>query len=142
MLDAGIKIPGPPKAQPRHRYRRQGRKIISYDPASSDKKKVRLVIASEWSKAPLKGAISMIITFYCERPKSHYRTGRYSNVLKEDAPVVKTTKPDVDNYVKFYMDCGKDILWGDDAQVVRIEAWKVYIDMDGPRTEMEIWEME
>ena len=141
MLDAEIEIPGPPKAQPRHRYRRQGRKTISYDPASKDKKQVRLVIASQWSRAPLKGAISMIVTFYCDRPKSHYRTGRHSNVLKKDAPVVKTTKPDVDNYVKFYMDCGKNILWDDDAQVVRIEAWKVYVDNDGPRTEMEIWEM-
>ena len=33
-------IPGDPRAQKRHRYRRMGNKIISYDPSSKEKKGV------------------------------------------------------------------------------------------------------
>jgi len=94
-----------------------------------------------WSKLALKGALAISITFYCKRPKSHYRTGRNAHLMKSGAPVVKTSKPDIDNHVKFYMDCGQDILWKDDSQVIRLEAWKVYEDEQGPRTEMEVWQV-
>ena len=139
--DLDMVIPGDPRAQKRHRYRRQGNKIISYDPSSAEKKTVATIMRSMWSKRPLKGAISVAITFHCKRPKSHYRTGRNAHLLKASVPVVKITKPDIDNYVKFYMDCGKDILWKDDSQVIRLEAWKVYEDAEGPRTEMEAWQV-
>ena len=134
-------IPGNPKAQKRHRYRRQGNRTISYDPSSAEKKTVAIIMRSAWTGKVIKGPVAVSITFHCKRPKSHYRTGKNSHLLKIGAPVVKTTKPDVDNHVKFYMDCGKDILWHDDAQVIRLEAWKVYEDEHGPRTEMEAWEV-
>ena len=140
-IDSGMVIPGNPRAQKRHRYRRNGNRIISYDPSSTDKKQVSTVMASVWSKRPLKGALAVSITFYCKRPKSHYRTGKNSHLLKGSSPVVKTSKPDIDNHVKFYMDCGQNILWKDDSQVIRLEAWKVYEDEQGPRTEMEVWKV-
>jgi len=140
-IDLDMIIKGDPRAQKRHRHRRQGNATFTYDPSSSEKKPVVIIMRSMWSKRPLKGAISVAITFYCKRPKSHYRTGKNSHLLKGSVPVVKITKPDIDNHVKFYMDCGKDILWNDDSQVIRLEAWKVYEDEQGPRTEMEVWEV-
>lgn len=37
-----------------------------------------------------------------------------------------TSRPDIDNLVKFYMDVANGILYEDDKQVVRLEATKVY----------------
>ena len=138
-IESGIIIPGSPIAQKRHRYRRNGKQIISYDPSSKEKTMVRKTMSYEWANNPMTEPLAVVMTFYCSRPKSQYRSGKYSNILKEDAPVLKTSKPDVDNYIKFYMDCGNGILWGDDAQVVRIEAWKRYADDKGARVEMEVW---
>lgn len=42
------------------------------------------------------------------------------------------SKPDVDNYVKFYMDCLNGLVVPDDAQVFRISAEKLW--SDNPRT--------
>ena len=134
-------IQGDPRAQKRHRYRRQGNRIISYDPSSAEKKAVAIIMRSMWPNRALKGPVAISITFHCKRPKSHYRTGKNSHLLKSGAPVVKTSKPDIDNHVKFYMDCGMNILWKDDSQVIRLESCKVYEDEHGQRTEMEVWEV-
>lgn len=41
--------------------------------------------------------------------------------------IPKTTKPDLDNYIKLVMDAANDAgLWHDDAQVVELLAQKVY----------------
>ena len=134
-------IPENPQAQKRHRYRKAGNKIITYDPSSSDKKKTSTVVRSLWLKKPLKGALTVAMTFYCKRPKSHFRTGRNAHLLKSGAPVIKLSKPDIDNHIKYYLDSCNGIIWHDDAQVIRVEAWKVYEDEQGPRTELEVFEV-
>ena len=70
------------------------------------------------------------IRFMCKRPK---RLG------KGDA-VPKTTKPDLDNYIKLYLDAANDAgVWHDDAQVVEILAQKVYApDYREPNVTFEV----
>lgn len=53
----------------------------------------------------------------CKRPKS-----------KGKGDIIpKTTKPDLDNYIKLVLDAANDTgLWDDDSQVVEILAQKVY----------------
>ena len=131
-------IKGNPIPQKRHRMGRG----FSYDPSAPDKKRVRTeILLANKKKFINKGPVNMWITFYMKRPKSHYRTGKFSNMLKKDAPLYHTSKPDIDNMIKFIMDCCTGILYKDDSQVHSINASKVYCDKytEGePRTEIDI----
>jgi Holliday junction resolvase RusA-like endonuclease len=71
------------------------------------------------------------------RPKHHYRTGKYKHLLKKGSPRLHTIKPDIDNLIKFVMDCGQNILWNDDSTICQIESKKIY--SKHPRTEIEYW---
>ena len=77
------------------------------------------------------------MVFSMPRPKSHYRTGKYSHLLKKNAPMQCITKPDIDNLVKFYLDAMTGSFWRDDAYVCTIEASKIY-SKDGI-IEIEYW---
>ena len=113
-----------------------------YDPSSKDKKQIWLQIAAHKPKRPYVGDISLKLTFYMPRPKSHYRTGKRSHVLKAKAPVFHSVKPDLDNLVKLISDCiGNRTFIVDDSQICALSAIKVYSDYnDYPRTEVEIKE--
>jgi len=65
--------------------------------------------------------------FRVRRPKSHYRTGRFSRELKASAPEHHTSKPDTDNLSKAVLDCLTELgMWRDDCQVVREMTTKRY----------------
>lgn len=71
------------------------------------------------SNAPLlDGALSLSIRFVYPRPRSHYRHGKNSHLLKDDAPVHKTTKPDATKLLRALEDALTGVVWRDDAQVV------------------------
>ena len=134
-------IPGKPKALKRHRYSAKiGR---SYDPSSKDKKQIWLQIAKYKPKQPFKGNIYLKVMFYSKRPKSHFRTGKYSHLLKDAYKDVKYSKsrPDLDNYLKLLMDVqqGSDRFYVDDSQICMIQAEKMYAT--NPRTEIIIEEI-
>ena len=132
-----ITIPGTPKAQKRHRPSARGG---YYDPSSTDKKQTWLQIAKYRPKLPLTGSIELKLIFYMPRPKSHYRTGKYSHLLKEKCKdiVYHTFKSDVDNFCKFYMDLMNSGFYVDDSQVCVLQAEKKYGE---PRTEIMIDEI-
>lgn len=75
-------------------------------------------------------ALRVSIRLMCKRPKA---------LGKGDA-VPKTTKPDIDNYIKLYLDAANDAgIWHDDAQVVEILAQKVYApDYREPNVTFEV----
>jgi crossover junction endodeoxyribonuclease RusA len=50
-------------------------------------------------------ALSVSMVFYMPRPKKHYRTGKFSHILKDDSPSWHTNKPDRDNLEKAVLDC-------------------------------------
>ena len=77
---------------------------------------------------PLTKPLYLALVFYFKRPKSHYRTGRYKHLLKDKAPEYHTTKPDIDNLVKFVADSLNKVFYEDDSQVVELLAKKVYCD--------------
>ena len=80
--------------------------------------------------------ISITCSFYMERPKSHYGTGKNSGILKQGAPQICIKKKDLDNLEKFVFDCLNGLAWKDDKQVAASHARKVY--SENPRTEIEI----
>ena len=132
-----LKIKMKPLAQQRHKARRAGNKIFMYDPSSKDKDKFKKQCIGFAPKYPLEGAISVSMVFSMPRPKSHYRTGKYSHLLKKNVPMQCITKPDIDNLVKFYLDAMTGSFWRDDAYVCTIEASKIY-SKDGI-IEIEYW---
>ena len=131
-------IKGNPIALKRHRSTRSGR---MYDPSANDKKQMWLQIAKFKPKQALKGDIQLIVTFFMKRPKSHYRTGKYSHILKDKVPEYHSFVPDLDNLVKMCCDTfsGKNKMIYDDSQICRIQAEKVYDEK--PRTEIIIEEI-
>ena len=98
-------------------------------------------IAKYKPKKPFTGFISFKITFYMPRPKSHYRTGKYSHLLKANARAFHNVKPDIDNLVKFYMDLMNKVFYVDDSQIWALAAIKVYSWENNPRTEVIIQEI-
>ena len=130
-------IKGKPIALKRHRSTRTGR---MYDPSAKDKKQIWLQIAKFKPKRPLEGQIMLFATFYMPRPKKHFRTGKYANILKDGVPEYVISTPDLDNLLKMIMDIiGKKRFIIDDNQICRIQAEKVYSKQ--PRTEIIIEEI-
>lgn len=102
-------VPGEPKAQPRPTFNKHGHTYKS----KRDK-------ATEPWRGSIRNALNENFRFgfenyesaaYCvslwfqfKRPKSHFRSGKYSHLLKDSAPGLHTQKPDVDNLAKLIMD--------------------------------------
>jgi len=71
-------------------------------------------------------AVQLSITFTLARPKNHYRTGKHAGQLKDGAPVLVTTKPDLTKIVRAIEDALTGICWTDDNQVARHNTMKRY----------------
>lgn len=74
---------------------------------------------------PLEGPLELGVTFKFRRPNSWAKARKAAVDESGDEPWF-VGKPDVDNLLKTIMDAAKGILWGDDSQVVKVEACKVY----------------
>ena len=116
-------VKGIPKALKRARVSSKG---TFYDPSKKDKQDFLLQCKNHAPGAPLKGEVRIWITFYFKRPKSHYVSNNPKNKLKNTAPVAHTSKPDLDNLVKFVLDALNGSFYIDDSQIHKIEALKKY----------------
>ena len=99
-----------------------------YDPSSKDKKQMWLQIAKYRPKLPIEGDVYLKVIFYMPRPKNHYRTGKYANILKDDFKdiVHHSIKPDLDNLVKMIADVIQPQMICDDSQICILQAEKKY----------------
>src|SRR5206468_58994 len=82
----------------------------------------KLIYAARAHSAELRfptGPVDVGLYFYFPRPKSHYRTGRNSHLLKDPATEYKPSKPDLDKLVRAALDAitQSGRIWRDDAQV-------------------------
>ena len=87
MINEHIK--GTPKPQPRPRACSRNGKAFIYNAESDAMRDWKFAIDEVMSRhtdKKLKGAISVTLEFYMPRPKSQYRTGKYSHLLKDNAP--------------------------------------------------------
>lgn len=119
-----FKVYFPPTSLKRHRHTKFG--SHTYDPSSNDKKEFVNKIAALLPDNPLNMPLKTKLFFYEKRPKCHYRTGKYSNLLKKTAPKYNTSKRDLDNFIKFVLDALNKILYIDDSQIIEIESGKYY----------------
>ena len=125
-------VKGSPKAQKRHRHTKKG---FTYDPSANDKRDFLVLIHSKAPKSPYMGAITLKVRFCMPYPKKWFRTGKFAGQLKPNAPLIHTNKPDIDNMLKFIMDCGSKVIWNDDSQIWKTVVEKVY----SLSPETEIW---
>ena len=75
--------------------------------------------------------IRLQLCFYQLRPKSHYRSGANSHLLKDSAPLFPTGKPDVLKLARGVEDAITGIIWVDDSQIVSETLTKQYSDKPG-----------
>ena len=119
----------PPTSLKRHRHTKFGNH--TYDPSSNEKKDFVSKIKQFLPEEPIKGPIKVELKFYEKRPKSHYRTGKFSGILKENAPKYNVSKRDIDNFVKFVFDSLNKLMYVDDSQVFELNCGKYYSEDDG-----------
>ena len=136
-----MEIQGNPIPQQRHRHFKFG----TYDPCKKDKEQFLLKALKDYNyhegfnHLPILNAVNINIKFYMKRPKNHYRTGKFADLVKEKwQEIYHTKKPDIDNLIKFTLDAlsGHNGFFLDDNQIYSIYAEKIY--SDNPHTEILI----
>lgn len=73
--------------------------------------------------APLEGCVEVLLEFYDQRPKSHFRA---SGALKADVQPRPTKAPDADKLMRSVGDALNGVCWRDDAQVCEATIRKLY----------------
>ena len=112
-----IYIPGPPDVKMRPRATKKGH---VYDPnAQAKEASIQKAILILGPSGPFIGALAVEYLFVFQRPKNHYRTGKNSHTMRDDAPYFCTVQKDLDNMEKFYADSFNSIHYLDDRQIVR-----------------------
>lgn len=105
---------------------------VFYEPAKlkTAKKELTLLLSEHRPKEPLTGPLSLSVTWFFPKGKSH-RHGEW-----------RVTRPDTDNLEKMLKDCMTHCgFWKDDAQVVREHVEKRWSE-DPVGIEIEITELE
>jgi len=128
-----LAVPDNPVPKARQRITAIGGHARSYTPKDSKdlihKEKIRNVAKCWYKDDPYEGAVKVDCTFYLQRPKSHYRTGKFAGMLKDTMlDKYHTSKPDRDNLDKLVLDSLTGYIWKDDSQVVTGVIRKEYAD--------------
>jgi Holliday junction resolvase RusA-like endonuclease len=124
-------ILGPPIPQARPRILRNG---IHYDPRAKDKQKIReelLFQRNTFKESIIKDPIFLRVLFSMSIPNS---LSKKKQSLLIGQPCIKRNG-DIDNLIKLVLDCCKNILFLDDAQVFSLCCMKLYAPTDFVRTE-------
>jgi Holliday junction resolvase RusA-like endonuclease len=116
-----------PVSLKRHRHRLKGG---TYDPSKKEKDEFIKSIENFPTEKMTK-PIKCFLNFFCKRPKNHYKTGKFANILKDTSPKYNTNNKDLDNMVKFVLDALNDKLYTDDSLIFEITCSKLYSDADG-----------
>ncbi len=83
--------------------------------------------------APIAGPVRVTLVFRMPRPKNHF--GKKG--LKSDAPILHSSRPDIDKLVRAVLDALTMIAWMDDSQVAALEVLKRYDDEPGVKITLE-----
>ena len=123
-------VEGLPKPQPRVKAVRRGAHVGVYTPSSADEWRDTIKRAlNRHAGKNIDGAFAVKLSFHIKRPKSQWRSGRFSHLLKDSAPEYCTCRSDIDNLSKLVLDVLSKInYWGDDSQVTLLYATKAWAD--------------
>jgi len=132
MQEIEFRVPGNPKALKRHRTYTKDRngKALRFarqvDKSAGDKADFLAKAMLHKPEKPFDVALLVTLIFRFPRPKSHFRTGKYADVLKDNAPYYHTSTPDADNLAKFVCDSLNGIFWKDDKVISYLTVVKKY----------------
>jgi Holliday junction resolvase RusA-like endonuclease len=76
----------------------------------------------------LRRPVTIDMSLYLPRPRSHYRTGRNAHLLREEAPPFPVSRFDSDKLARAVLDSLSGVLYIDDGQVVDLSARKRYAE--------------
>lgn len=126
-----MKIIIPDKPIPAARPRVTNR--VTYNPKQREKIDTTYIIKQQYKKEPLTTPLEITMLFFMPIPSR-------MSYKKKEAILGKphTKKSDLDNLIKFVLDCMNGVVYKDDAQVYEIVAQKTY--SYNPRTEITILE--
>ena len=106
---------------------------MQVDPSKNDKANFLAMALQNKPAVPLDCPLKLSMSFAFDRPKSHYRTGKNSHELKENAPFLHTSAPDCDNLAKFVCDALNGIFWKDDRVICMLVVEKHYASVPQTR---------
>lgn len=144
-------IEGNPISQLRPRFSTFGGYVRTYDPQSKQKEFVRkalnqqiskstnspdIKIVKEASNLPYKEPLMVEVTFGLPVPKSAPESKRNAKLWNCEKFV---SKPDIDNLLKFILDCCNGILFLDDSHIFMCKCTKKYSNK--PKTVIDIFSM-
>ena len=126
MSQIEFTIPGVPIAKKRPRFARRGKFVTTYNDQQTEEGRWLLCARKELRKnglaAPLDVPVALWINFYMPIPKS--ATKRQLREIEEHPKHYR--KPDIDNLLKFSLDCLNGELFKDDSLIWSVTALKGY----------------
>jgi Holliday junction resolvase RusA-like endonuclease len=132
LTNISFTVFGSPVPKGRPRFTKSGR---TFTPTKTRdyEEQVRRVAASKMSgRAPLKGALTVTLSFRLEAPKSAKK--RLENEGGADWHI---KRPDLDNFIKAVLDGLNGIAFNDDSQICQIYAEK-HISIEPPQVFISI----
>lgn len=128
-------IEGDPIAKNRPRFKRVGSFVQTYDSQSKEKAQIKRKMLKELSNYSFsrrfQGALSLTLNFFTKIPKSISKKKQKELI---DAPNAK--RPDLDNYVKMYLDVMNKLIYEDDGQIFELRCKKLF--SENPRVEIVV----
>jgi Holliday junction resolvase RusA-like endonuclease len=131
-----LTIPGKPMGKQRARTLKNGHSYTPKETVNYETLVKQIYIMQNFS-TQLEGAINAKITAFFPIPKSTSKKKREEMMTGKIRP---TSKPDWDNIGKIICDSLNNLAYRDDAQIIECSVRKFY--SDGPRVEVEMWEVE
>lgn len=119
-----FEFPGPPIHQERARNVIRHGQRIWINPNAKQKEDLQKSVAVQMlqsSRKPFKCPVSVQMIFEVSIPASHS-----IKLTKSLYGVFCDKRPDIDNYIKFYLDILDGVAIDDDKQVVCLESRKIY----------------
>jgi len=102
-------------------------RVIDANAKASDwKKQVAQVARQLYGGELIDGPIKLHLIFVSPRPKNHYRSGKNSHLLKDDAPIAPIGRPDCLKLSRLVEDSLTGVVWTDDSRIVTERLDKRY----------------
>lgn len=133
-LGLDMLIAGVPIAKERPRFFNVGKSIRCADPQQKIKDAVREEMRYQMGFNPIKQCTNFEVhlEFHMPVPESLSATRKNLLLTKQ----AHSSRPDIDNLIKFYFDCANTVLWHDDGMISKVSAIKKYSET--PKTIIKI----
>jgi crossover junction endodeoxyribonuclease RusA len=138
LIDVSFRVFGLPASQGSKRHVGRGIMIESSKRLKPWRQDVMVAAERAYKGEVITNPVRVEIDFFFPRPKSHYRTGKYSDLMKANAPLYASShgQGDLDKLLRSTIDALSFVTGGcvirDDCLVVSISASKQYCNAITP----------